>query len=209
MKTLLRLVCASGLSAALLADEPAPEMKYAFLDPADPAVAELASSGERLIDRIGGSLMVETQRVIATAGLEAAVSQLHLKALNPPKPVEGKPSVTAIKRTSLRVRDPRNAPDKADLAALEIIRDDLNRGAQPAKLLVQKVEQPGAPAEFRVYRPISVAPNCLSCHGRTENLQPGVAAALERYYPEDRAHGYEAYDWRGVIRISYALPGKP
>lgn len=209
MKTVLNLLLvAGGLSATLLAQEPANEMKFSFVDPADPAVADLAKSGERLIDRVGGSLMVETDRVIATVGLEGAVQELHLKNLNPPKPVDGKPRVTEIRRTSLRIRNPRNTPDDADRAALEAIRSDLANGTQPPKLLLQKVERPGAPVEYRVYRPISVAPNCLLCHGPTDSLQPGVRNALERYYPEDKAADYGAWDWRGVIRLSYELPEK-
>ncbi len=209
MKTVLNLLLvAGGLSATLLAQEPAKEMKFAFVDPADPAVADLAKSGERLIDRVGGSLMVETDRVIATVGLEGAVAELHLKNLNPPKPVDGKPRVTEIRRTSLRIRNPRNAPDDADRAALEAIRSDLTSGTQPPKLLLQKVERPGAPIEYRVYRPISVAPSCLLCHGPADSLQPGVRNALERYYPEDKGTDYSAWDWRGVIRLSYELPEK-
>jgi hypothetical protein len=209
MKTVLCLVFACGLGAALLAqDPPATELKFSWADESDPVVADIARSGERLIDRIGGSLMMEVERMLGTQGLEAAVQELHLKHLNPPRPTEGKPRVTEIKRTSYRVRERRNAPDAADLAALEAIRTALNSGEQPPKVLVQKVERANAPLEFRVYRPISVSPNCLLCHGPAESLQPGVRNALERYYPEDKATEYSAYDWRGLIRVSYELPEK-
>lgn len=207
MKTVLGSILAGGIAAALFAqDPPAPAMSFAFHDPADPVVADLAKSGERLIDRVGGSLMVEVERVLGTIGLEAAVQELHLKNLNPPKAAEGKPRVTEIKRTSFRVRNPRNAPDAADLAVLESIRADLNSGTAPPKVLVQKVEREGRPVEWRVYRPISVGHNCLLCHGPVESLQPAIRNALERYYPEDKATEYSAYDWRGVIRVSYERP---
>jgi hypothetical protein len=209
MKTPLRLLLACGLGAALFAQDPKPaEMKFSWADQAEPAVAELAKSGERLIDRVGGSLMVEVERMLGTEGLETAVQQLHLKNLNPPRATEGKPRVTEIKRTSFRVRNPRNAPDPADLAALELVRAELNSGNQPPKIIVQKVERAGAPVEWRVYRPISVGPNCLLCHGPAESLQPQVRNLLERYYPEDKATEYSAYDWRGLIRVSYERPDK-
>lgn len=206
MKALQGAMLAGGLLTALAAQETsAPAPKFTWFEPTDPVAVEVARSGERLIDRVGGNLMIETDRMIATKGLEASVSELHLKNLAPPRPVAGKPRVTAIKCTSLRVRDPRNAPDAADFAALERVRLDLSSGTQPPKVLVQKVEQPGAPDEWRVYRPISVAPNCLLCHGPSDRLQPGVRYALERYFPEDKAVDYNAYDWRGLIRVSYAL----
>lgn len=209
MKTVLSLLLACGAGVALLAQDPTPaELKFSWADQGEPIAADLAKSGERLIDRIGGSLMVEVERLLGTEGLEAAVQILHLKNLNPPRPVEGKPRVTEIKRTSFRIRNPRNAPDAADLAALEMVRGLLNSGEQPPKVLVQKVERAGAPVEWRVYRAISVGPNCLLCHGPVESLQPGVRYALERYYPEDKATEYNAYDWRGLIRISYELPEK-
>lgn len=207
MKTVLGTLLAGGIAAALFAqDPPAPPMKFALYDPADPGVAELAKSGERLIDRVGGSLMVEVERMLGTIGLEASVQELHLKSLNPPRPVEGRPRVTEIKRTSFRVRNPRNAPDAADLAVLEAIRADLNSGNAPPKVFLQKVEREGLPVEWRVYRPISVGPNCLLCHGPVESLQPAIRNSLERYYPEDKATEYAAYDWRGVIRVSYERP---
>lgn len=209
MKTVLCLMLACSVSAALCAQNPQPdELKFSWADESDPVVVELARSGERLIDRIGGSLMAEVDRMLGTLGLEAAVPELHLKNLNPPKPVEGRPRVTEIRRTSYRVRERRNTPDAADLAALDLVRISLNSGEQPPKILVQKVERPGVAPEWRVYRPISVAPNCLLCHGPVESLQPGVRNALERYYPEDKATGYSAYDWRGLIRVSYELPEK-
>jgi hypothetical protein len=209
MKTVLCLVIACGVGVALLAQETQPaELKFSWMDPADPEVAELAKSGERLIDRVGGSMMVEVERLLGTVGLEESIQQLHLKNLNPPRPVEGKPRVTEIKRTSFRVRERRNTPDAADRAALESVRNYLNSGEQPPRVLVQKVARPDAPVEYRIYRAISVGPNCLLCHGPSESLQPSVRYALERYYPEDKATEYNAYDWRGLIRISYELPAK-
>lgn len=193
-----------GLAAA----EPAapPAMEFAWADASDPAIASLRSSGERLIERIGGSLMAEVDRVLGTKGLDAAVPELHLKQLQLPRAIAGQPRVTAIKRTSYRIRDPRNAPDAAELAVLERIRLALNVGDPPPRVLVQKVTRPDAPAEYRVYRPIAAGPQCILCHGDPESLQPAVRAALERHYPEDKATGYAAFDWRGIIRVSYELP---
>ncbi|MBX3737440.1 MAG: DUF3365 domain-containing protein [Candidatus Didemnitutus sp.] len=196
-----------GLCALLSAQEPAkPEMKFSWAAGSDPEAAAISQSGERLIDRVGGSLMVEVERTLAAKGLDEAVELLHLKSLAPPKPVAGKPVVTAIKLTSFRVRDPKNAPDAADFAALDLVRIAMQSGESPPKLIVQKVEQPGAPLEWRVYRPIAVNPKCLLCHGQVESLQPQVLHMLERLYPEDKATGYQAWEWRGLIRVSYENP---
>ncbi|MDP1578819.1 MAG: DUF3365 domain-containing protein, partial [Candidatus Didemnitutus sp.] len=118
----------------------------------------------------------------------------------------GEPRATALKLTGARVRNPANAPDEAELAALAVIQSQLRNGLQPAGLMVQKVAKPDAPLEWRVYRSISVIPKCTLCHGPKDLLQPEVRAALAKLFPEDQAVDYAPFDWRGVIRVSYELP---
>lgn len=207
MKTLLCALLASGLALVLPAIEPEP-LKFSWADPADPTADAVGDAGERLIDRLGGSLMIEVERMLATVGPEAAVPALHLKNFTLPRPSPGQPRVTAIKLTSFRVRNPLNAPDTADLAALERIKDLLQSGLRLPRVLVQQVEHPGAPTEWRVYRPIAAAPDCLNCHGPVDSLPPGVRTSLERLYPGDRATDYFAYDWRGLLRVSYEASAK-
>ena len=207
MKRILYPVVLALLCVVLRAQAPAgSELKLSWAADDDPVADQLRQSGERLIDRIGGSLMVEVERTLATKGLEEAVEVMHIKNLAPPKPTEGKPRVTAIKMTSLRVRGPKNAPDEADFAALDFVRTAMQAGEHPPKVLVQKVESASAPTEWRVYRPIAVNPKCLLCHGNSDSLQPQVRYMLERLYPEDKATGYQAWEWRGLIRVSYELP---
>ena len=67
---------------------------------------------------------------------------------------------------------------------------------------MQKIEQPGQPVEWRVYRPIASTPACLACHGDPDKFRPGVKEALDRLYPHDKAVDYSAQEWRGVIRVS-------
>jgi hypothetical protein len=181
---------------------------YTFVDPADPAVAALAQYGFKAIDQIGGKMIAEVNRELATKETAQAVAILHLKDLQLPKPVAGQPTVTAIKRTSLMLRDPRNAPDGADAAALDKIHVQLMEDKSPDKMIVQKIEQPGHAVEWRVYRPIASTPACLACHGDPDKFRPGVKAALDQLYPQDKAVDYSAQEWRGVIRVSLA-PAAP
>jgi hypothetical protein len=165
---------------------------YTFVDPADPAVAGLAQYGFKTIEEIGSKMIMETNRELATKETAQAVAILHLKNLELPKPAPGQPTVTAIKRTSLMLRDPRNAPDGADTAALDKIHAQLMADESPDKMIVQKIEQPGKPLEWRVYRPIASSKSCLSCHGDPEKFRPGVKAALDQLYPQDKAVDYSA-----------------
>ena len=177
---------------------------YTFVESNDPASADIAQFGFKMIDKIGSMLIDEVKSELATKETSETVSVMHLKGLELPKPLPGRPSITAIRRTSLMLRDPLNAPDGADLAAMDKIHKQLMADQSPDKMLVQKIEQPGKPVEWRVYRPIASSQSCLACHGDPKTFRPGVKEALDRYYPEDKAIDYSAQEWRGVIRVSIA-----
>lgn len=181
---------------------------YTFVDPNDPEVADIAQFGFRAIERIGGMLVTETTRELATKETSAAVATLHLKNMELPKQVPGQPKITAVKRTSLMLRDPLNAPDGADTAALEKIHAQLMADQSPDKMIVQKTEMPGKPVEWRVYRPIASSQSCLACHGDPSTFRPGVKAELDRLYPADKAVDYSAQEWRGVLRVSIVPAAK-
>lgn len=175
---------------------------YTFMDAAAPEVLSLTAYGSRVIENVGKELVDETTRELATKETRQAVATLHLKNMKLPKDVPGRPKVSAVKYTSLMLRNPSNAPDGADAAALKRIRDQLLAGDAPDKVIVQKIELPGQPEEWRVYRPIATSKSCLACHGDPSKFSPGVKEALDNLYPEDKAIDYAAQEWRGVLRVT-------
>lgn len=202
------LLCA-GLLAATPENQPL-QRQFSWIDAGDPAAAEVRRLGEAMIQQTGNNLVSEVHRVLAAKGPEAGLADLHLKSLKLPAGLPGQPRVTAVKRTSLKVREPANLPDNADLAALLSIQSALADGDAPPRLLLQQLAADGtAPAEWRVYRPIATSAACLACHGPADQLAPGVKAALDRLYPADKAVDYAASEWRGVIRVSIVTPGDP
>lgn len=102
-----------------------------------------------------------------------------------------------IKRTSSRIRNPANAPDDADRAALEHFEAALAAGEPLPAEHVQRLD-----GEMRYYRPIVVAEFCTTCHGLRDALDTDVRAALDARYPDDQATGFRAGDLRGVVRVS-------
>ena len=203
---LFHAILPAALSAADKAPASAAPSGFSFVDSDGAAVAELTQFGSKTIEQIGALLISETARELATKETSLAVSVLHLKNLELPKPVAGKPTVTAIKYTSVLVRNHLNTPDAADQAALDLIQGQLDADKPAPKLLLQRVDHPGAAVEWRVYRPIAATQSCLACHGDPEKFRPGVKEALDRLYPEDKATGYSAHEWRGFIRVSLAEP---
>ncbi|MBM3853388.1 MAG: DUF3365 domain-containing protein [Verrucomicrobia bacterium] len=206
MKKPLILSAAFVLAAAAhrisLAADPAASAR--FVDPEAPEHKELCNLGERAIDRLVASLAGEAMLAVQKSGAEVALEVCHLKAL----PLTGQiisdlPRITAVKRTSLRLRNPANAPDASELAALKQVEKSLESGVLP-KVLLQQIAQRDGQTEWRVYRPVGIAPPCMACHGPTESLQPELQARLKKFYPADQATGYAAGQWRGLIRVTVA-----
>lgn len=195
------------LVTAVFAAEPSAPPAV-FFDPADPAVAEIKRLGENTIDHAARSLLAEVKRVLQDTQPAMALDRLHLKTYALPAAVPGRPAVTALRRTSLRVRDPLNAPDGADLQALQLIQSQLEKGEPLSKVIVQRVGPPTAP-EWRVYRPLASLQQCGECHGPPGSLAPGVSDQLHVFFPSDQAVGFEPGSWRGLIRVSLTVPPAP
>lgn len=97
-----------------------------------------------------------------------------------------------IGRTSHRLRNPRNA---VPAWAAPVVQD------QRVALSMAH----SSDGELGVLLPIVLADTCLPCHGADDQLAPGVAAALAREYPDDRATGFAEGELRGWFWVE--VPG--
>lgn len=103
----------------------------------------------------------------------------------------------SIKRTSLKVRNPRNAPDTAEREVLESL--DLSQKA--GRTLPPGVTVfPGHPRRF--YKTITVEQACLKCHGDATTVNEQVRREIAAKYPDDKAVGYKEGDLRGIISVT-------
>jgi hypothetical protein len=122
--------------------------------------------------------------------------------------VGGMPRIKGMKLTSLKLRNPANAPDAAEKLALENVKTGLDAG-NPPSLLVQKVTLPSGAVEWRVYKPLANIRQCGSCHAKPEEMPEDLRAALAKKYPSDQATGYSLGEWRGLVRVTVADPAPP
>jgi hypothetical protein len=109
-----------------------------------------------------------------------------------------------IRRVSLRNRNPKAVPDAWERETLEDFDRRTAAGESPASLertIVQTVD--GKPLQ-RYMRALPTQGLCLSCHGPTEQLAPGVADRLKALYPDDRAVGYSLGQIRGAMTLKRA-----
>lgn len=112
-----------------------------------------------------------------------------------------------VARTSLKLRNPNNAPDEWETMVLKKFEERAAAGESPAKMAhFEVVEQDGTKV-FRFMKAIGMPPldkaPCLKCHG--ENIDPKLAAKLDELYPEDQARGYKPGMIRGAFTITQPM----
>jgi hypothetical protein len=89
-----------------------------------------------------------------------------------------------VGRTSLSLRNPTNA-------APEWARQHVNSGAAFPTFFA------GSAGDLAALFPIRLLPQCLQCHGKSDDLSAEVRAALAKQYPQDHAMGFAVGDLRG------------
>ncbi len=185
--------CAAGDEEPEPAESPPPEVAAAR-ERAHAAAAEL---GQRLTEALSDQL---------AGGTHAAAIDVCSR-IAPAAAAEMSRAGLEIRRTSLRYRNPGNAPDAWERAGLERLAEALAAG-QPPRELHEIDEERG---ELRLLRPILVAPGCLPCHGVAHKLDPAVGRELARRYPDDRATGFATGDLRGAfsVRVRLEPTGSP
>ena len=109
-----------------------------------------------------------------------------------------------IGRTSLKLRNPINAPDAWEKRVLMDFESRKAKGESPKGMDHAEIVAVGGKKAFRYMMAIPTAAKpCLACHGET--VKPAVEAALKKKYPLDKARGYKAGDIRGAFTISFPV----
>ncbi|WP_026287707.1 DUF3365 domain-containing protein [Thioalkalivibrio sp. ALJ24] len=109
-----------------------------------------------------------------------------------------------VGRTSLKLRNPDNAPDEWERAVLEGFDAEVAAGTPADEIAPShEVVQTDEGARFRFMAAIPTGGECLACHGA--EVDSDIKHALERLYPEDEATGYEAGQVRGAFTITQEM----
>jgi predicted amidohydrolase len=112
----------------------------------------------------------------------------------------------SVRRTSLKPRNPENAPDAWERAGLTRIDARRTAGESPETLESAAIVATNGQREFRYLKAIPTAPLCLTCHG--EQIPAPVQAALQERYPRDTAVGFRVGDLRGAFSLQRTLPAE-
>ncbi len=184
-----------GLAALLAGVGPLPSM-------AEETDQNLVAA-RQIVKRFAGELKGELKTAVDKKGFEFAIGVCKDAAPG----IAAKLSAETgwrVGRTAIRLRNPDNAPDAAELA---VLRDFLARAADGETLA--KMEQAfedsaaeGGPV-FRYMKAIPTGELCLTCHG--SKIDPELAARIRASYPKDQATGFKLGELRGAFTLSKPL----
>lgn len=109
-----------------------------------------------------------------------------------------------IGRTSLKLRNPDNAPDTWERLVLQGFEAQRASGVAADQLPPRfQVTEGDDGEQFRFMAAIPTGGACLTCHG--SDIGSDVKHALERLYPEDEATGFREGDIRGAFTITQEM----
>ncbi len=143
------------------------------------------------------TLSAELGKALSEGGVSKAVDVCNIAAM-PLVDSLSKVHNATIRRTSLKIRNPKNAPTPEELKMLNSYEEDKKSG----KMLEPKIQEVNGMVAF--YMPIKTQPLCLNCHGKVgETLQEEDYAFIKNLYPLDQAIDHVQDDLRGVWSIKF------
>ena len=163
----------------------------------DDLSARIAASREA-VKAFAGALKGELSAAMGAGGPVAAIEVCNLAA---PAIAEAASDAHGwtVGRTSLKLRNPANAPDAWELAVLREFEDRKARGEDPKMLEHAAIVTDSGVQAFRYMKAIPTQAICTKCHGT--QLDPNVIARLKSLYPNDQARGFSVGDIRGAFTI--------
>jgi hypothetical protein len=165
----------------------------------DQSLEPHAEEARAAIKTFAGTLMSTLTEAMQESGPVNAIAVCKVDAPRIAAEV-GQSSSWAVARTSLKVRNPDNAPDLWEREVLESFAERMSAGENPAMIEhIERIEGDGG-AFIRYMKAIPTAEPCITCHGA--NLQPELAARIDELYPADQARGFEVGELRGAFTLS-------
>lgn len=166
------------------------------------STAHLSDEANSLIKQFATSLQGELVSAIKAGGPSHAVAVCEERAPAIAKRLSDRSDWT-IGRTSLKTRNPDNAPDAWETKVLNQFEGLKAEGNPVQPMSYAAVVRSDGQKQYRYMKPIPTQEVCLACHGK--QLDSAVADALEAAYPEDQATGYSVGDIRGAFTLSKPL----
>lgn len=105
----------------------------------------------------------------------------------------------SIKRTSDKLRNPKNQATDRELEIIDAYKKIHSNGA-----VLKPVVERGSDNKMHFYAPITTSAKCLKCHGKTgEMMDVKTDSIIKSLYPSDMATGYGDEQVRGIWSITF------
>lgn len=166
--------------------------------------AQLLEEARGVATAIPPKLLSVLDEEIKKGGPENAIGVCREKAPKMAKAASEK-SGWAIRRVSLKNRNPKAVPDAWEEAVLKEFDKRAAAGEKPTGLEKGEVVVDGGKKMYRYMKALPTQDLCLNCHGTPDRISPAVQAKLKELYPADKAVGYHAAEIRGAITIKKPL----
>ncbi len=160
--------------------------------------ARLAEEARELPGKMVPRLLEVLTEEIKKGGHAEAISVCREKAPQMAKSLSEQTG-WAIRRVSLKNRNPKAVPDEWERAVLEDFDRRMAAGENPAQLEKSEIVTMDGRKVYRYMKALPTNELCLSCHGTPDKIAPEVQAKLKALYPEDKATGYQLQQIRGAI----------
>jgi hypothetical protein len=161
-------------------------------------------ANRRVAQTFGATLKEALQQAIQSGGPVNGIAVCREKAGQIAADLAQKEGML-IGRTSLKLRNPANAPDNWELAVLKQFEARKEQGESADKLeFFAVIDDDQGQKTFRYMKAIPTAALCLNCHG--ENVPAEVDAKLKELYPNDQARGFQEGDLRGAFTLAQPVP---
>jgi len=166
---------------------------------ADSQLAEHNAESKAVIKTFMVQLKGELQSSMKAGGPANAVDVCQYRAPVIAKTLSDKTG-WKVARTSLKPRNPANAPDAWETKVLQVFEKRKGNGESPETMAYSEMVTVNGIKSFRFMKAIPTGKVCLQCHG--EHIKPELAAKLDASYPNDKARGYKFGDIRGAFTIT-------
>ena len=153
--------------------------------------------------KLGKSLKMTLQSAMKSGGPKVAVEACNTSADPIAKKVSAETGWT-VGRTSLKLRNPNNAPDDWELNVLNKFEERKASGESPKTLEYSETVMVDGKKTFRFMKAIPTGEVCMNCHGG-DQVKAEVAEIIQNFYPDDKARGFSTGNLRGAFTLSKTL----
>ncbi len=177
-------------------------LSFLFLFQADERIQKAVEFSRKISNQLVDSVKAVLFQELGKGGYLNAIKACSNVAQDIIKAHQEKHGVY-VRRISEKYRNELDKPDDYELTILRNL-DELNKRGELKEEYYEVVEENGE-KYLRYFKPLIVQPMCLNCHGTDEFLKKEIKEFLREKYPNDKAVGYRAGDFRGAVSVKVKL----